>query len=141
MLDVRCWTLNLFTVPAKRCLIRAPPLARKAANLITKKLCHFGVVSYEIFNIDINFYHKLFCQNQRFDPFFGFRDGFEIMYHAHEHITQNFCYSYLTVLIQCFHHHWAKLITFRFVFIDAAHMIYDLYGFSAKVLGAVLTNR
>ena len=32
----------------------------------------------------------------------GFRDGFEIMYHAHENITQNFCYGYLTLLIQCF---------------------------------------
>ena len=49
--------------------------------------------------------------------------GFEIIYHAQEHITQNLGYLNLMLLIQCFHHHWARLISFRFVFIDLAHMI------------------
>jgi hypothetical protein len=47
--------------------------------------------------------------------------GFEIMYHAHEHITQNLCYLHLMLLIQCFYHHWAKLISFRFFYRCGAH--------------------
>ncbi len=43
MLDVRCSTFNLFTVPGRRSFIQASPLAKKTASLIEKEtlaLCY-----------------------------------------------------------------------------------------------------